>query len=55
MNVELVVGIILVILGALGIGANQRKNRWLVQLLGNIGYRVLLMGIGVGFIIYSLI
>lgn len=55
MNYMLITGIILVVLGILGVGANQRKNRWLVQLIGNMGYRIFLAGIGVGFIIYSLL
>lgn len=55
MNYGLITGIILVILGLLGIGANQRKNRWMIQLIGNIGYRIFLTGIGVGFIVYSLL
>ena len=50
-----VVGVILVVLGILGIGKNQKKNRWLVQMIGDTGYRLFLILMGVVFLVLSFI
>lgn len=48
----LITGILITILGIFGVGKNQRKNQWLIQFIGDIGYRIFLMAIGI-FIIIS--
>ncbi|AIO19579.1 hypothetical protein KQ51_01705 [Candidatus Izimaplasma bacterium HR1] len=53
--ITLVTGIIITILGILGVGKNQRKNQWLIQFIGDIGYRIFLMVIGIVIIVTSFI
>jgi len=51
----LITGIIVTIMGVLGVGKNQRKNQWIIQFIGDIGYRIFLTAIGIFVIISAFI
>jgi len=51
----LIAGIIVTILGIFGIGKNHRKNQWVIKFIGDIGYRILLIVVGIIIIIDAFI
>lgn len=53
--ITLVVGILITIMGILGVGKNRRKNAWLVQLIGDIGYRIFVAAIGIAVIVMAIL
>ncbi|PAT02198.1 hypothetical protein CI105_02310 [Candidatus Izimaplasma bacterium ZiA1] len=49
-----VVGGILMLLGIFKVGTSTRRNRWIVNLLGETGYQIFLIVIGATFLILAL-
>jgi len=49
-----VVGGILILLGVFKVGLSTRRNRWIINLLGETGYRIFLIAIGAIFLVLAL-
>lgn len=53
--VMIIVGIVLILFTVSGLAQRQRKNQWLVNLLGETGFKLLNIIIGLVFIVLGIV
>lgn len=53
--IMIIAGTLVALLGVTGISGRQRKNQWLVRLLGDVGFRIFNVVIGVVFIVLAFV